>query len=74
MQDGSELQRKMYNERWKDFSDRETLRAYTKSHQYAMIYSKYPSCDFFPVIKVKTLQTSLHFRKRSPYIPIINNQ
>ena len=74
MQDGSELQRKMYNERWKDFQDLETLKAYTKSHQYAMIHFKYPTCDFFPIIKVKTTMETLHLRKRTPYIPIINNQ
>ena len=64
----------MYNERWKDFPDLETLKAYTKSHQYAMIYRKYPTCDFFPVIKVKTEQETLHLRKGSAYIPIISNQ
>ena len=64
----------MYNERWKDFSDLEALRAYTKSNQYAMIHREYHTCDFFPVIKVKTEKESLHFRKGSPYIQIINNQ
>ena len=64
----------MYSERRKDFQDKDTLKAYTKSHNYAMIHAKYHTCDFFPVIKVTTAKESLHFRKGSPYISIINNQ
>ena len=66
----------MYAERWKDFSDFETLKSYTKSNQFAMISFETPTCEFIPIkgLEVASDRETFYLQKGSSFIGILNHQ